>query len=169
MSAVQVASNVGQHVRSHFLLTPPSKRTKVLAVRDATADIALRYVQVQEAFFPKVRVLALATAGIRVATKDVQYVALGGRADLQHGHHSGFRVAWDTMAPRAFKGSLATTKIGNIIHMSYRVTLTAGVFFARQAAKNWDWGCRALASVLPTYKKSHINKITYKIIGASEN
>ena len=95
-----------------------------------------------------------------MATKDVQYVALGGRADLQHGHHSGFRVAWDTMAPRAFKGSLATTKMGNIIHMSYRVTLTAGVSFARQETKNWDWGCQALASVLLTYKKSHITKIT---------
>ncbi len=81
-----------QHMRSWRLLLPESKRRKIDPA-GVDASIFLRYTQVQECYYRQVRFPTFCTDGARVATKDVQYIATGGRVDAR------YRVAWQVMAP----------------------------------------------------------------------
>ena len=81
-----------QHMRSWRLLLPESKRRKIDPA-GVDASILLRYTQVQECYYRQVRFPTFCTDGARVATKDVQYIATGGRVDAR------YRVAWQVMAP----------------------------------------------------------------------
>ena len=54
-------------------------------------SLALRYIQVQEHYLPTVRHISCGTDGMRVSTKDIQYVCFAGRAPGS----KLFRSAWD--------------------------------------------------------------------------
>ena len=88
------ATNIAQRVKSWEMFTPVAKRQKTIDVRDANASIVLRYIQAQENYFPRVRQLSVSTDGVRVSTKDVQYLCFGGKAEGGDKH----RAAWDIKA-----------------------------------------------------------------------
>jgi hypothetical protein len=85
---------------SMYLLQPEAKRPKRMDPADLFQDLMLRYLQVQEHFFPNERHPTISSDGVRVSTKDVNYYCIGGRQqDAER-----LRAAWAVMVVRLANG-----------------------------------------------------------------
>ena len=67
-----------QHIKSWEMLQPLSKRPKHLDPQDLMESILLRLWQLQQVYFAKVRHPSLSSDGVRITTKDVNYLCLAG-------------------------------------------------------------------------------------------
>ena len=65
---------------SYKLLTPENKKQKLSSPAEANENIAFKYIQVQEHFYPQVRFPAISTDGFMLASKDANFFVMGGIA-----------------------------------------------------------------------------------------
>jgi hypothetical protein len=86
-----------QHMRSYQMFLPEAKRPKRLDVTDLNESVVLRYIQVQESVYPRVRHISVGTDGVRVDGKDVYYSCLAGRYDGDSGVQQHI-TSWDAKA-----------------------------------------------------------------------
>ena len=83
-----------QHIKSYQMWTSEGKTMRTLNPSDMNESMMLRYVQVQECFFDRVRHPSIASDGFRVAAKDVNYLCSGGE------HKGRYGVGWGVMVLR---------------------------------------------------------------------
>ena len=82
------AKDTHQHIQSYVILQPSAKRPRNLTAKDIDDSMLLKYVQVQEAYWPNVQHFSVSSDGFRVSTKDVVYYLFCGK------HEDCFKAAW---------------------------------------------------------------------------
>ena len=89
-----------QHIQSWCMLQPVCKRPKMLDPQDLAEAVMLWYLQVQEWYYPRVRHPTISSDDVRITTKDVNYLCMGGRRSPE----DHFRTAWGVMVDGGSSG-----------------------------------------------------------------
>ena len=83
-----------QHFKSLELFTPVAKRVKSMDLGVAASAVVLRYIQVQENYYPQVRHLCVSSDGLRAVSGNVNFLCYNGQPAAADGTEQ-FRAAWD--------------------------------------------------------------------------